>query len=557
MFKKIAIVLYWLMIVIALAGLATQIYPALSDFFKNSQFAVTYPYSLDYGEGPLLDQTLRMARFENIYKGSLDNPPYTISNYPPVFPLLQVPFAWIFGPALWYGRGIAILSVLLAGLFIGLTLHTLTHNWIGALVGGLLLVAFPYIQHWSMFNRIDELALALSWAAIYVVVRAVGPLKPASLAGEAGAPAAPRETLAQLARHTLAFGPFWLAALLMVGAIYTRQTYAAAAPFAAFFWLIFGAQGSWKSRFTRAVLLGMVVGGITLGLFLLLNLATQGGFYLNIVVTNVNKFIWDTVWHYGREIRDKMWPLYTLGGAFLILEGLVAIIKLIARLIHHFRKTPGRSTPQQPPVWRASAWALVLPYALVALAVSVTVGKDGSNVNYLLEISAAMCLAGGAALAWALQWKRWYIRLPLYLVVIGMLAYQCTLLVSLTRKDYTAFIKERVTNLANVRAVAQIVKETPGIVLADEYMGLVALAGKPLYFQPFEYKQMADGKIWDEMNFLSDITHHKFDVILWYEPASWKESIQARWTGAQRSVIIMSYTLDKKIGDVSVYRPKK
>lgn len=561
--KRTAAIIYWVVLGLALIGLAIQFYPALSDYYQNGNIALSYPYSLDYGEGPLLDQTLRMARFENIYHNSFDVPPYTISNYPPLFPLVQVPFVWIFGPAFWYGRMISIFCAFLTAVFIYLTLYSLSHSWAGAGVGGLLLLAFPYLQHWSMFNRIDELALCLSWAGLYVIVHNFGQVRNAGKStgseGQDETETSPirKETLANLTREILAFRSFWIAAVLFILAIYTRQTYALAAPVSAFFWLIFGAQGSWKKRFVQAVWLGIVVAGITLALFLVFNIATAGGFYLNIVVSNVNKFIWDTVWHYGREILDKMWPLITLAGVFLLSEGIIAVIRWAVRWYRRRKSSPGQAVERTQPSWKATSWALVLPYIITATAGSVTIGKDGSNVNYLLEFSAALSLAGGAALAATFQWKRWYVRLPLHLVVIGVLAYQCNMLVDLTRKNYDNHLKDRVTHLDDVARVAQIVKDAPGIVLADEYMGLLPLAGKQLYFQPFEFKQMADGKIWDEMPFLDEIYKHKFDVILWYEPASWKDAIKARWTGSQAAVVVLSYDLVQKIGDVNVYRPKK
>ncbi len=194
----------------------------------------------------------------------------------------------------------------------------------------------------------------------------------------------------------------------------------------AFFGLLFGAQGSWNKRLTRAVWLGIVVGGITLALFLIFNLATAGGFYLNVIVSNVNKFLWDTVWHYLHEIQDNMWPLIGLAGAFLLSEGIIAIIRWVVRLVR--RRRAGPPVVKVQPAWRVSTWALVLPYVIAATAGSVTIGKDGSNVNYLLEFSAALSLVGGAALTATFQWKRWYVRLPLHLVVIGLLAYQCNLL---------------------------------------------------------------------------------------------------------------------------------
>jgi hypothetical protein len=553
MLNKLTKILYWVLITLALLGLASQLYPALTDYYQSAKIALSYPYSLDYGEGPLLDQTLRMAKFENIYRSSLDKPPYTISNYPPLFPLVQVPFAWLFGPAFWYGRAISILGVLLTALFICLTLHTLTHDWIASVIAGLLLVAFPYVQHWSMFNRIDELALVLSWAALFVIVRYVG-RTPAELSS---AFTSRRGALLAQSKTIFADRFFWLATVLFVAAIYTRQTYALAAPFAAFFWLIFGALGSWKSRFLRAILLGVAVGGITLVLFLIFNLATAGGFYLNIVVSNVNTFYWKTVWNYLDKFVDKLWPLLALIAGFFVLEAIEGIVKLIIWFINRRNKKAQPVTVQKGSPWRRTSWALVLPYLLASAAGSITIGKDGSNVNYLLELSAAVSLAAGAALAWAWQWKRWYVRIFIQCALIGVLAYQSGIMIDWTRKDYNRHLEDRMTHLADITALAQLVKQSPGIVLVDEYMGLVPLAGKQLYLQPFEFKQLVDAKVWDQEPLLIEIMNKKFDLILWYRPSSWLESIESRWSAGQRSMVNIAYDLDQRIGDVYIYRPKK
>ena len=74
--------------------------------------AIAFPYPVDYGEGQLLYQVMRLSRFEGIYPPLSGQLPHTIANYPPVYPLLQVPLAWLFGPALWYGRALSLLGAL-------------------------------------------------------------------------------------------------------------------------------------------------------------------------------------------------------------------------------------------------------------------------------------------------------------------------------------------------------------------------------------------------------------------------------------------------------------
>ena len=42
---------------------------------KHNWSAIRFEYPVDYGEGPLLDQAVRMARFENIYRSEVSRPP--------------------------------------------------------------------------------------------------------------------------------------------------------------------------------------------------------------------------------------------------------------------------------------------------------------------------------------------------------------------------------------------------------------------------------------------------------------------------------------------------
>ncbi|HWI46327.1 MAG TPA: hypothetical protein VNT12_09155, partial [Rubrobacter sp.] len=126
-------------------------------FLRHGWDALAFPYPLNYGEGPLLDQSVRLAQFQNIYRTDLTVSPYVVSNYPPLFMLAQVPLVWLFGPALWYGRLISLLSVAAVALFVGLTLHTLTKDRIAAIAGGLIFPAMPYVVRWSSLSRVDLL----------------------------------------------------------------------------------------------------------------------------------------------------------------------------------------------------------------------------------------------------------------------------------------------------------------------------------------------------------------------------------------------------------------
>ena len=114
-----------LLVLIAAAGL----------FATDGARVIRFRYPMDYGEGPLLDQTMRLGRLESIYRVNPTSPPYTVSN-PPVYPLALSPLGRVWDPAFWYGRLLSWLSTVAAGVLVGLILHAFTRDQAAALIGG-------------------------------------------------------------------------------------------------------------------------------------------------------------------------------------------------------------------------------------------------------------------------------------------------------------------------------------------------------------------------------------------------------------------------------------
>ncbi|MEK7767674.1 MAG: hypothetical protein AAB368_15705, partial [bacterium] len=264
--------------------------------------ALTHRYPLDYGEAPLLDQAMRLAAGGALYRAELSSPPYTISNYPPLYVMLLAPFVKLFGPSFFFGRLLSALGAWISAALLGWMVHLHTRDRLAAATTGLLFLALPYVVHWSSLLRVDLLALALSLGA-----------------------------LALLVHRPDGRWSFRAAVVLLVGAIATRQTYALAAPLAACAWLFV------RDR-RRALQLAALVGGTSLAGFALLNGLTHGGFYFNIVTANVNEFDPRRLaWNLGRLLetapvllcasgvalfllprRNPLWPLaapYAVGAA--------------------------------------------------------------------------------------------------------------------------------------------------------------------------------------------------------------------------------------------------
>ena len=104
------------------------------------------------------------------------------------------------------------------------------------------------------------------------------------------------------------------------------------------------------------------------------------------------------------------------------------------------------------------------------------------------------------------------------------------------------------------KQLAEFVQEAHEPVLADEYMGLIPLYGRRLYFQPFEYKQLQAASLWSEAPLVDSIQREEFSVILLYEPRD-RSAISTRWTEDVRNTIYAHYGLEDTLARTFVYRP--
>ncbi|MFN8440646.1 MAG: ABC transporter permease subunit [Caldilineaceae bacterium] len=482
-------------------------------FVAEGWRVLNFPYALDYGEAPLLDQTQRLAHGQNIYHADLQVPPYTIANYPPLYMLVQVPLTWLFGPAFWYGRLLSWLAMIGAALFVGLILRMLTGDRLAALIGGLTLLALPYTRYWAPLYRIDSLALCLSLAALWVVVRYYPPAEDASRVDAALQGDRP------VTRSGNREGWFSWAivgvALLLVAAVYTRQSYGLAAPLAAFVWL-------WSNgRRQQALALAGLVAVLGLSLFVLLNLVTGGGFYFNIVTANINEVKVALLQQYFGELLTFMLVPVLITVLFVLLVGIAKV--------------------------RPRGWRLLLPYMVGAALSGLTIGKVGSNINYLLEFCVAMSFAVGSLLTWQRHLP------PIRRLLMLGLALQLFLL--LPGLSYQLFSQFRLDSRADMAQIADLMRSTDGPLLADEDLGQMVLAGRPLLFQPFELTQLARAGKWDQTPLLTAIEHQEYALILIFKFPGLSLD-RDRWSEEMLTAIDKHYTAAEEIGYTVVYRPQ-
>ena len=298
-----------------------------------------FPFDYDQGEGYDVNSAWLLSQGLSIY-ASPDQYPFYSSNYPPLFSLLLAPAVALFGPRLALGRLLSLGATALAAAVVARAVQGETGRWRPALLAGLFFLASPYVYHVTPLARVNALMLALALCGVYAAGRA------ARAEGTAG-------------RRWLA-----LSGALLLAALYSKQMALDAAAAAVLYVFL-------RDR-RRGLALGggvLLVGG---ALYLALDLATAGGFSLNVLWANANPFSLEQAVAYFRNFLE-IHPLLVLGALALVLGALV-----------------------RGGLRGLSVYAL---YLLAGLAVALGTGKWGAGESYFQTAIAAACVLFGCVLA--------------------------------------------------------------------------------------------------------------------------------------------------------------
>ncbi|MCS6848042.1 MAG: hypothetical protein RMN52_10040 [Anaerolineae bacterium] len=333
-----------------------------------------FPFDYDQGEGFELYDAIRLARGEGIY---LDNAqfPFYASNYPPVYRLMLVPLIWAFGPHLWVGRAVAFASSLVIGVLIFLAARRLwrlgrleIRDWrleppsqspISNLQSPIPNPRSPFLNLLHLF--VPVLAASAFFAANYVYQ--VGPLARAHLPMVMFAFAGIYclDLACDARRNTQDAKRCVLGIALLLIAGFTKLQ-AVDALVAGFAYLLIR-RPKW---FAVAFVTGAPVTG---ALVLALNTATNGQFWLNVVLANVNEYDIAVTWQtYGQWFRLQ---------GVLITCSVIYVAWDVVRAV--------RARLLQP----ITIWSL---YFVAGSAMGMLTGKWGAGPAYLIAAIAASCV---------------------------------------------------------------------------------------------------------------------------------------------------------------------
>jgi hypothetical protein len=488
----------------ALAWVVTALGAAAALYFVvHAARAVAFPYPLDYGEGPLLDQARRLAHGEGIYRAHVASYPYTVANYPPIYPALLALLGAAFGFAFPVFRAFTVLAALACAALVFDVVRLRTGDHRAGFVGAAAFLASPYVVFWSTLVRVDFVALAFGLGALRAVV------------------AAPQK------KSTV-----FVAAALCACAALTRQSHLVAAPVAALAALALVRTG-------RAVAFAIALAALAFGAFVALDAATGGGFTFDIVTANENAYS-------GSLLGIFFGDLAKTSGVLVV----VALAQL--RRADRGPLPDGRGTDNGAAVvatigGRGPGVAAAMYLAGGALS-AITIGKVGSHVNYFLELVAGLSIFAGLAAA------RVGRRRAAWLLAAGA-GIACAALFAATRPEN---MTQKLALRGEFDALRRTVEAEPGLVLADETMALLPLTGRAIVLQPFEFAQLVRAGAWDEAPVVADVRARRFGLVLVNDgprtPESWPKE---RWTPALLAAIHDAYEPAGALADATLYRPRR
>jgi hypothetical protein len=301
-----------------------------------------WPFDYDQGEGFELNDALLYSEGKWPYRDNAEFPFYA-SNYPPLFHLLIVPLLPIFGPRLITGRLLSFLATLITAATIGFVVRRHGANrgqsWMGAwfipLLSGLGFLASNYVYQIGPLCRMHMTLVMFETLAIVFIADFEHP------------------------RHGTRNLILGLAMLLCAG--YTKQT--------AVFTVAAALSYVFLRDMRKGLLAGLGLAAAAGGLFWLINLATEGQWWVNIIQANVNEFDY-------RQTLFLFRQWFRLHTVFVLLAGGYLVYELF---------------------WdRLSAYSL---WFFFALGVGALSGKWGAGFGYFNTAVAAACLTSGLALS--------------------------------------------------------------------------------------------------------------------------------------------------------------
>ncbi len=447
---------------------------------------MSFPYDYDQGEGFEVNDAVLFSQGQWPYRDNAVYPFYA-SNYPPLFHLMMIPLFPLVGKTLLAGRLISFTATLVIGATVGAVVWRKTRLAGVAALCGLMVFASNYIYHIGPLSRLHLIMVMFELLAIVFIAQA------------------------DQARHgtrNLVIG-----LVMLTAAGWTKQM-ALATVLAAFLYLLIRNP-------RRALISGAIFCAVNAGLFLAVNIATRGQWYVNIIQANVNAYDFAQAWFLYQQWFRLHWVIILLAAAFVAYET------------------------------AARRWSVYAIWFVVAVLDSALAGKWGAGESYFTTAVVAACVCAGLqisnlqSLLSNLKSPRFalYAQLVFGALVPILFLFQAQAVLHMPTdgrifgtlaqivgvgrrasvyKNYSYYDSGGYTQLGHIPAdydhaaaqhIQDYVSASPGPALTEEATWAMR-AGKDVVTNPTQLLNLYNNKLYDPANLVEMINQKAFGVIV-------------------------------------------
>lgn len=483
-----------------------------------SLWAIRYPYGLDFGEG-IVWQQMRLVVSGQAF-GPIDGFPVMVINYTPLYYLVTAGFSWATGMGeLAAGRTVSLLCLFIAAFIAGAIVFRMLASEAGkgvAAVGGavaslIILSNYP-VLFWTPLMRVDMLALAFSFAGLYLALRAFE--RPAFV---------------------------YAAAIAFVCAVYTKQIMIAA-PAAVFLVMLL-----LRPR-TAAAGIGTCIG---LGLAILagMNWATDGGFSRHVFGYNAATVNWKQL---------MLVPMQFANHAVLFGLAFFAMRNRWVGLARDVRSAGSWSAARDLMLAdRGRTTSLVLlAYFVTSALMLLTIVKSGANQNYIIEWFCVIALFAGMSLCDAARLLDRdcsvvsAVKTPtLAIVATAALAAQ---MIALPKDRFERL--EPLAPKAEMDLLAAMVKAAKKPIISDEMVMLLTM-GKQVILEPC-MPTLARVGLYDNRPYIAKIRNGDFAFFITFRSRG-EETFDSRYDPEVADAMDEAYPIKRELAGYTLHLPAR
>ena len=293
-----------------------------------------FPYDYDQGEGFEVNDAVLFSQGQWPYRDNAVYPFYA-SNYPPLYHLMLVPLFPLTGKTLLTGRLMSVAATFVIGATVGAVVWRKTKMAGAAALCGLMVFASNYIYHIGPLARLHLIMVMFELLAVVAIAESDD------------------------ARHGTR--NLVMSLIFLTAAGWTKQL-ALATVLAVFLYLFIRNP-------KRAIVSGAIFAAVNAALFLAVNIATHGQWYLNIIQANVNAYDFAQAWFLYRQWFRLHWVIVLLAAAFVVYESV------------------------------KRRWSPYSIWFVFAVLDSALAGKWGAGESYFTTAVVAACVCAGLQLS--------------------------------------------------------------------------------------------------------------------------------------------------------------